>query len=135
MWNLVKEHCSSISHKKSHYNGKKTERKFFVNSDLTVKKLHTFFLEFYNHKTGEDCKLKYKAYHKFFRSNSEYSIRQRKIDVCDCCTECTVKLSADPHDSCAKMYRIHKLDSKLRSTQNSEMTIYQKLLRRKSIKR
>ena len=118
MRNIVKEHWSSISHKKSHYNGKKTERKFFVNSNLTVKQLHTSFLEFYKQKTGEDCKLKYKTYHKFFRSNSEYSIRQRKTDVCEYCTECTVKVSADPHDSCAKMYRIHKLDyeehSKLR---------------------
>ena len=78
VWNLVKEHWLSISHKKSHYNGKKAERKFFVNSDLTVKKLHTLFLEFYKQKTGEDCKLKYKAYHKVFRSNSKYSIRQWK---------------------------------------------------------
>lgn len=125
VWNLVKDHWSSMQHKKSHYDGKKTERKFFTNTDLTVKKLHSLFLEFHKEKTGQDCKLEYKVYHKYFREKSEFSIRQRKTDVCDYCTECTVKLSTDPHDPCAEMFQNHKRDyeehSKLRNHYTSEI--------------
>lgn len=119
-WKLVKEHWESLPHKKSHYGAQKTEKKFFVNCDLTIKEIYDLFMKFYKVRTKKTCKLHYKTYHKYFRENSEYSIRQLRTDVCDFCAECKVKLKINPNDPCAELYRRHKADSEQHLTIRTE---------------
>lgn len=107
MWKIVKEHWDTIPSKKSHYCYNKTERKYFDHPDLNVKILHIMFKQYYKEKTGKDSLLKYNTYHKFFRKCSNYSFRSPKTDVCDFCTQCEVKLKANPNDLCKVPYENH----------------------------
>ncbi|XP_046471097.1 uncharacterized protein [Neodiprion pinetum] len=109
VWSLVKEHWSTFPNKKSHYGSSKTERKYFENPDLNVKKMFHAFQEYYFDKTGKQLSLKYPTYHRYFRENSDYSFRQRKTDVCDFCTECKIKLSANSSDPCKESFRLHEV--------------------------
>ena len=104
---MAEDHWASFPHKQSHYGRKKNERKFFDNPDLKVKILYSLFKEYYKQKTGTDLSMKYNTYHKFFRKNSDYSFRSPKTDVCDFCTKCSVKLSADPDDNCRADHKDH----------------------------
>nr|XP_046491887.1 uncharacterized protein LOC124223698 [Neodiprion pinetum] len=109
VWSLVKEHWSTFPNKKSHYGSSKTERKYFENPDLNVKKMFHAFQEYYFDKTGKQLSLKYPTYHRYFRENSDYSFRQRKTEVCDFCTECKIKLSANSSDPCKESFRLHEV--------------------------
>lgn len=104
---LLKAHLTSIPSKKSHYSIHKSQMNYFENSELNIKKLFLLFQEFYEENTGENLKMAYKTYFKYFKSlNFGFSVP--KTDVCDFCTECDQKLKVNPKDSCQVDYTIHK---------------------------
>lgn len=106
VYDMIKEHWSKIPNKKSHY-GRVSQRKYFENPDLNVKKLYKSFQQYYFEHTKTPLKMKYNTYHRYFRENSSYSFRQPRTDVCDFCTKCKILLEANPDDPMKTQYLLH----------------------------
>lgn len=111
VWALVDKHWSEIPHHLSHYAHNKSKRLYFENPDLTVKKLFESFQSYFLMNTNTALTMKYKTYHKYFRTNSPYSIRKPRTDVCDFCTQCKILLKANPNDPCLNKYNFHVMKS------------------------
>lgn len=108
VWDLAQKHLSSIPHAESHYCAKKTKKLYFTNPTWSVKKLFECFQGYFRTETGMTLGMKYATYHKFFRTQANYSFRRPRTDVCDLCTECTVKLKLRPNDACRSLFNLHK---------------------------
>lgn len=66
------------------------------------------FREYYKQKTNQVLtKPAYKTYHKFFKTEFNYGFMLPRTDLCDYCSECTVKLASNPNDPCKVQYEIH----------------------------
>ncbi|KAJ8664410.1 hypothetical protein QAD02_006072 [Eretmocerus hayati] len=83
---MIKKHCESIPHHKSHYT--KSSLEYFEDSDLTSTSLYNSFCAYYSEQTGlSDTPLDKTTYEKYFNSNLNYSFTQPRTDVCDDCSE------------------------------------------------
>ena len=86
---LIRKHCDSLPHHKSHYKLERTSLNYFDDSSLNLKKMYILFLDFYAAETGDDnIPLKEKTYINFFNYNINYSFTLPRTDMCDFCYEC-----------------------------------------------
>jgi len=92
---LMYAHLVSIPHRKSHYASEHTQRLFFENPDLTIKKLYMLFRVFYREKKGVALLLRLKHYYKLFQ-RMNFSISSVKTDKCDFCEQTKIQLSRNP---------------------------------------
>ncbi|XP_063220830.1 uncharacterized protein LOC134530141 [Bacillus rossius redtenbacheri] len=107
VWTKVEEHWAKFPSKQSHYSRGHTERKYFENPDLNVKKMFIAFQQYYFDSTGKTLTMKYSTYHRYFRENSPYCFRQPRTDVCDFCTESKTLLDINQNDPRKTTYRLH----------------------------
>lgn len=98
IWKMVEDHWATIPNRPSHYSLNKTKKLYFENPDLNIKKLFNLFKEYFFVNTGEDLKMEYRTYHKFFRVSSPYAFRRPRTDVCDYCSKCEVLLRVNPNE-------------------------------------
>ena len=85
---LIQEHCSSIPHSESHYKRADSSLKYFDNSDLTLTKLYSLFVEYYTEKTGNlNFPLSESTYSKYFNHNLNFAFSKPRTDVCNFCFE------------------------------------------------
>lgn len=108
VWSMIEEHWKLIPHKTSHYAQKKTNKKYFKDPTLTLKKVFSSFQEYYSEKTSTPLKMDYSTYAKYFNTNSSYAFIVPKTDVCDYCTECEKLLATNPEHTCKEEYLKHK---------------------------
>lgn len=87
MWALMQEHLESIPASESHYAYQKTKKKYFLNPNLSVKKLYRLFKAFYKKKTGRRVSFTYETYRMRFRRYTQFALRLPRSDVCDFCFE------------------------------------------------
>lgn len=105
---LLEAHLQEIPSRESQYARRKTGKRYFVNSDLNVKKIFELFQEFYKEKKGETLtNLSYQTYFKIFKSLN-YGFRIPRTDRCDFCSECEVKLQFEANHPCKAKYVAHK---------------------------
>lgn len=108
VWELVEKHWSLIPHCESQYSASKSSKKYFVNSELNVKKLFRLFQSYFKECKNQDLNMDHKTYHKHWKKTSNYSFRKPRTDVCDFCTENEIKLRFDPNHPCKVLLALHK---------------------------
>lgn len=107
VYSLALDHLKSIPNKPAHYSYVKSNRLYFQNPDLNIKKIFTLFQDYFKEHTGNNLQMKYKTYFKFFRETN-FDFKVPKTDTCDFCQQCEVILEKNPNDVCRLDYSVHK---------------------------
>ena len=86
---LIRKHCESLPHHKSHYYLERTALNYFDDSSLNHKIMYKLFLDFYSADTGDDnVPLSEKTYINFFNYNINFSFILPRTDMWDFCYGC-----------------------------------------------
>lgn len=81
---LIREHCESLPHSKSHYTD--SQLNYFNDSSLTLKSLYDKFIEYYKLKTGTNCTpLTETTYSRYFYHFVNFTFDVPRTDVCNIC--------------------------------------------------
>jgi hypothetical protein len=83
IWADILDFISSLPKQKSHYQN--TEKEYFLNPELTMKKIFYLFCETYFIANGKEFKLSYESLRIFFKHNVNISFRSPRKDVCNFC--------------------------------------------------
>ena len=84
VWSIALKHLNRIPHVKSHYARKKSNRKYFTDSNLTRRKIFELFCAFYQSETKMQLNMKYSTYREWFKK-TKFSTRRPRTDVCNLC--------------------------------------------------
>lgn len=96
-------HISDFPTKTSHYSSKPVT---YLDSTLTVRKMHFLFLEMYPGLKGT---VKYEFYLNHFRNNYGYRFGRPQVDVCSTCEELNTKIKSPFLNDNAKRHAVAEL--------------------------
>ena len=106
-WTLLHVYCAEcIPHAPSHYSHTKTDRQYFLNPDLSMKKLYKGFVDYYGAVTGKDLRLAFNTFERHFVTREPYGFRLPRTDVCNLCYEHELKRHCTPEEK--TQIRLHK---------------------------
>lgn len=86
-WDFLNEFINRIPKNSSHYQLEKSQRLYFDDSSLTLKKLHEEFLKILSDNNKN--KICNRSFVDYFNSNFNIGFSNPKSDVCDLCSEMT----------------------------------------------
>lgn len=106
---LIKIHCESLPHRKSHYKRESTSLNYFKNSELNLKKLYDLFIDFSQSVLQEEyIAIEQTTYNTYFNRNLPFTFKLPRTDVCNDCYESENKSVVSPeiieHKKNAKEY-------------------------------
>jgi len=79
IWADILDFINSFPKQKFHYTN--TEKEYFLNPELTMKKIFYLFCETYFIANGKELKLSYESFRTFFKHNVNISFRSPKKDA------------------------------------------------------
>ena len=103
-WTLLDVYCESIPHAPSHYSHSKTDRQYFLNPDLNMKKVFDGFIDYYGAVTGNDIVIAFNTFERHFVTSMPYGFKLPRTDVCNMCFEHESKCSATDE----MLFKLHK---------------------------
>jgi hypothetical protein len=105
VWIVLRQFVECIPHKESHHSTR-TSRKYFENPDLNLSKLYESFLDHYNAVSGEELKLAFSTFERYYNRHFEFSFRLPRTDICNVCFKKLQQVTLSTDEEIA--YKLHK---------------------------